>query len=217
VAGQGQKITIAVIFFFAFKNKMRRKESENKVEDRRRSYFSEDQAVSETPSEQFTGKTPYGQKPKFTDKNEIHTGQAQSLNPHQNPPALPPTMFNPPPTGNYMNKHGGILQQGGIVLLKKTILTLGLILSVAGCSSGDKNESSGGDASAAETTYKQNCASCHGQNLEGANGPALKAIGKEHSKDEILEQIKNGGDGMPAALIKGKEAENVASWLADKK
>ncbi|MFC0190476.1 c-type cytochrome [Fictibacillus aquaticus] len=102
-------------------------------------------------------------------------------------------------------------------MLKKTILTLGLILSVAGCSSGDKEESSGRDSAGAEAIYKQNCASCHGQNLEGSSGPALKEVGKEYSKDEILEQIKDGGGGMPAGLIGGKEAENVASWLSDKK
>lgn len=87
---------------------------------------------------------------------------------------------------------------------------------------GEGNKSSGGekssvDASAAKDVFKQSCASCHGENLEGKNGPELKHIGKEMSKDDILDQIKNGGGGMPKELIKGDEAKNVAGWLANKK
>jgi len=53
--------------------------------------------------------------------------------------------------------------------------------------------------------------------LEGKSGPALNHIGKKLSKQDILKQIKNGGGGMPAGVIKGDQAEKVASWLADKK
>jgi hypothetical protein len=37
------------------------------------------------------------------------------------------------------------------------------------------------------------------------------------SKKQILDQIKNGGGGMPAGVVKGDQAEKVASWLAAKK
>jgi biotin synthase-like enzyme len=37
------------------------------------------------------------------------------------------------------------------------------------------------------------------------------------SKEEILDIIENGKGGMPAGILKGEDAEAVASWLADKK
>ena len=73
------------------------------------------------------------------------------------------------------------------------------------------------DAAAAETLYKNNCASCHGQNLEGAVGPNLTQVGGKYTREQILEILKNGKGGMPGGLVKNDDAENVASWLADKK
>lgn len=68
-----------------------------------------------------------------------------------------------------------------------------------------------------EAIFKDNCASCHGKNLEGGNGPELDHIGKQLSKDDIHDQIKNGGGGMPAGVIEGDEADKVAKWLSKKK
>ncbi len=92
----------------------------------------------------------------------------------------------------------------------------------AGGGEGSHSEQSeeGGDSAGgeAEQIFAQNCASCHGENLGGGAGPALEAVGGTYSKDEILDIIKNGkGGGMPAGLIEGKEAELVATWLAEKK
>lgn len=53
--------------------------------------------------------------------------------------------------------------------------------------------------------------------MKGKSGPALNHIGKKRSKADILKQIKNGGGGMPAGVIKGNQADKVAFWLADKK
>lgn len=68
-----------------------------------------------------------------------------------------------------------------------------------------------------EKIFKQNCASCHGENLEGGTGPGLKHIGKSMSKKDIMKQIKNGSGRMPGGLIQGKEAKAVAKWLSNKK
>ncbi|MBY6035457.1 cytochrome c [Fictibacillus nanhaiensis] len=69
-----------------------------------------------------------------------------------------------------------------------------------------------------QAIYKQNCSSCHGQNLEGNVGPALDKIGGTYSSEEIAEVIKNGkGSGMPAGLVKGEEAKILVNWLAEKK
>ncbi|QSS98453.1 c-type cytochrome [Pontibacillus sp. ALD_SL1] len=53
--------------------------------------------------------------------------------------------------------------------------------------------------------YSQNCASCHGDNLEGGNGPAL--IGVEYSADEIKDIAQNGIGGMPANIFQGSDEE----------
>ncbi|WP_134683527.1 cytochrome c551 [Brevibacillus migulae] len=73
------------------------------------------------------------------------------------------------------------------------------------------------DAAAAEAAFKNKCASCHGQNLEGMVGPNLTAVGSKYSRDQILEIIEKGKGGMPPGMATGTDAEALASWLADKK
>jgi alcohol dehydrogenase (cytochrome c) len=68
-----------------------------------------------------------------------------------------------------------------------------------------------------EKVYKRSCISCHGDNLQGATAPNLQHIGKTMSREDILNQILNGGDRMPAGLAKGAEAEALADWLSKKK
>ncbi|MFC4619527.1 PQQ-binding-like beta-propeller repeat protein [Camelliibacillus cellulosilyticus] len=69
----------------------------------------------------------------------------------------------------------------------------------------------------ASALYKNNCASCHGQNLEGGVGPDLSHIGQTMDEKAIYNQIVNGSGRMPAGLLKGIQAEAVAKWLAQKK
>jgi cytochrome c551 len=73
------------------------------------------------------------------------------------------------------------------------------------------------DSATAEALYKNTCAGCHGQTLEGSVGPNLQKIGGTLSKDQILEVLKNGKGSMPPGLAKGNDAETLAAWLADKK
>jgi cytochrome c551 len=73
------------------------------------------------------------------------------------------------------------------------------------------------DAATAEALYKNTCAGCHGQTLEGAVGPNLQKVGGKLSKDQILEVVNNGRGSMPPGLAKGADAETLAAWLADKK
>mgnify|MGYP001953231241 CR=1 FL=1 len=65
--------------------------------------------------------------------------------------------------------------------------------------------------------FGQKCSTCHGDNLEGKNGPNLQHVGADMSKDEILNQIKNGGGAMPGNIINGEAADKVADWLSKKK
>lgn len=68
------------------------------------------------------------------------------------------------------------------------------------------------DEEKAKAAY-QSCVGCHGENLEGSVGPALKGTGL--SADEILEVIENGKGQMPGGLVTGEDAKNLAAWLAD--
>ncbi|MDQ0218386.1 cytochrome c [Peribacillus cavernae] len=114
--------------------------------------------------------------------------------------------------------------------MKKKLLALlmGTSLVLAACGGGDddnadkepannNNETSTADAGDAAEIYKNNCASCHGQNLEGAVGPKLSDAGSRLSKDEIETTIAEGKGSMPAGIIQGDEASQVADWLAQKK
>ncbi|MFD1707509.1 cytochrome c551 [Siminovitchia sediminis] len=107
-------------------------------------------------------------------------------------------------------------------LLASSCLALGL----AACGGGGDDENAGGGdqggggetaSNGAEAVYQANCSSCHGENLEGRNGPALDKIGGTLSEDEILDVIENGRPGMPAGIISGDEANQVAAWLAEQK
>jgi len=109
-----------------------------------------------------------------------------------------------------------------------------LVIGLAACGGGDNSDSGNNaannngnnnnensenvDADAAKSIFEDaGCISCHGENLEGDSGPSLQEVGSEMSEDEILDQIKNGGGGMPGDLIEGEDAEKVAAWLATKK
>ncbi|MFY0544422.1 YqzM family protein [Brevibacillus sp. H7] len=70
----------------------------------------------------------------------------------------------------------------------------------------------------AAAIFKQNCASCHGQNLEGIAGPNLTKVGSKYDEKAIADIIKNGKGGMPGGLLKKQpEVQAVAKWLSEKK
>ena len=82
----------------------------------------------------------------------------------------------------------------------------------------------GGDGAPAEisgeTVYQQaGCMGCHGQNLEGASGPSLAAVGSKYDEQQIADIIKNGKPpAMPGGLVtNADEVAALAKWLAEKK
>ncbi|UKS55518.1 MULTISPECIES: cytochrome c551 [Exiguobacterium] len=121
--------------------------------------------------------------------------------------------------------------------LKNLLLALGLGTTLALAACGGSDDSSSSDSSStkeestmnddssktetavdAEKIFANNCASCHGNNLEGNVGPNLTKVGSKYSSEEIQEIIKNGKGQMPAGLLKeDEEIVAVADWLADKK
>jgi len=83
------------------------------------------------------------------------------------------------------------------------------------------------DDPAAEIYKKSTCIACHGGELKGmpsSGVPALRGVGDKHSKDEILNIIKNGQGNMAAQyndnIKKGltdADLDKLADWLARQK
>lgn len=68
----------------------------------------------------------------------------------------------------------------------------------------------------ADEIYKNNCASCHGADLEGTSAPSLVDVGSKFSEDEIKDIIINGTDGgMPAGLVDAEQSAALAEWLSE--
>jgi cytochrome c550 len=80
---------------------------------------------------------------------------------------------------------------------------------------GEKTEQQA--AASPEEFYKQTCASCHGANMEGGVGPALKGVGGKLSADEIKNILQNGKGNMPAGLVPQDKLDEMAKWLSEKK
>lgn len=119
----------------------------------------------------------------------------------------------------YHRNEGKIFYGGYYVKKKLLAILFGSALILAACGGGG-DEGSGTDTASAgdpEKIYTQNCASCHGGNLEGGAGPELAAIGSKYSQEEITTIIETGQGIMPPKIIKGAEAEAVAEWLASQK
>ncbi|MBO9129610.1 cytochrome c550 [Bacillus sp. 165] len=72
-------------------------------------------------------------------------------------------------------------------------------------------------ASKPEDIYKQTCIGCHGDQMQGAVGPALNKIGATLSEEEIKNTIMNGKGNMPAGLLQAEQAAKMAKWLSEKK
>ncbi|MGN1399883.1 MAG: cytochrome c551 [Bacillus sp. (in: firmicutes)] len=107
---------------------------------------------------------------------------------------------------------------------KLLAVLIGTMLTLAACGgddTGGKTDNGDAvttaDAGREEKLYNNKCASCHGENLEGAFGPALESVGSSMTQEEIEAIIEEGKGGMPPRLLEGDDAANVAAWLAEKK
>ena len=114
--------------------------------------------------------------------------------------------------------------------MKKKLLGIllgsSLLMAACGNAADDSSEASNPQEAADEAVtsdidpekiVSQKCSSCHGGDLSGGMGPALKNIGSTLSYEEILSTIQNGKGQMPKGVIDGEEAEVVAEWLSNKK
>jgi cytochrome c553 len=77
-----------------------------------------------------------------------------------------------------------------------------------------------GDAEKGKMLFRQQCASCHSLaavSAHGVTGPNLDKIG-EVTPGRVLSAIKTGGTGkgrMPAGLLEGPEAQEVATYVSE--
>jgi mono/diheme cytochrome c family protein len=115
------------------------------------------------------------------------------------------------------------------------LVLVALALAVGASACGD-DDATGGDATTTETTdqtstqttdeattvdgrpvFLANCGSCHtfaDAGTSGTIGPDLDGIGL--STDEVVEQVRRGGGGMPAFgdQLSEDEIEQVAAYVA---
>jgi len=75
---------------------------------------------------------------------------------------------------------------------------------------------SGGDVAAGKTAFVATCGGCHTLKDAGTSGnvgPDLDGLAPL-SAEVVSKQIENGGGAMPAKLLEGQDAANVAAYVA---
>ena len=76
-------------------------------------------------------------------------------------------------------------------------------------------QTAGGDAAAGEQVFTDNCASCHGEDGTGGQGPDL------HNPDldtaRVTDQVTNGGGGMPpfGDQLDEQQIADVAAYVVE--
>ncbi|MFC4302859.1 c-type cytochrome [Cohnella boryungensis] len=76
------------------------------------------------------------------------------------------------------------------------------------------------DPAFTDTMTQAQCIACHGAELEGASGPALRGIGDTLSKEELVTIITDGkGDMMPPFKgdLSEEQIDQIATWLSKQK
>ncbi|HTT93348.1 MAG TPA: c-type cytochrome [Solirubrobacterales bacterium] len=75
----------------------------------------------------------------------------------------------------------------------------------------------GGDAESGAVVFSENCSTCHGATGHGGNGgPDLTTMPLAQSEEGAIQQVTNGGGGMPPfkGVLSEEEIENVAAYVA---
>ena len=98
-----------------------------------------------------------------------------------------------------------------------------LALGLAGCGGGGGGGGGGdtgttppvGDATAGEAVFAANCSACHsavaGESSPNPAAPNLAELAPDEAR--VLRQVKNGGAQMPAGLVSGQDAADVAAYV----
>jgi mono/diheme cytochrome c family protein len=75
----------------------------------------------------------------------------------------------------------------------------------------------GGDPESGAVVFSENCSTCHGATGHGGNGgPDLRTMPLAQTEAGAIQQVTNGGGGMPAfgGTLSEEEIENVAAYVA---
>jgi mono/diheme cytochrome c family protein len=75
----------------------------------------------------------------------------------------------------------------------------------------------GGDPEAGAVVFSENCSTCHGATGHGGNGgPDLRTMPLAQTEEGAIQQVTNGGGGMPpfGGTLSEEEIENVAAYVA---
>ncbi|MEO2076675.1 MAG: cytochrome c [Bacillus sp. (in: firmicutes)] len=96
-------------------------------------------------------------------------------------------------------------------LLAVSAAVLTLLILTTGCSSESSSSAKDG-----KTIYKDNCAACHGDQLQGAVGPSIANMKSKYSEDEVLKIINEGTTKMPGNLLTDEDSKIVTKWLMEK-
>jgi mono/diheme cytochrome c family protein len=81
----------------------------------------------------------------------------------------------------------------------------------------EEAEGGGGNAELGAAVFGENCSTCHGATGNGGNGgPDLNTMPLAQTEEGAIEQVTNGGGGMPAfgGVLSEEEIENVAAYVA---
>jgi mono/diheme cytochrome c family protein len=69
-----------------------------------------------------------------------------------------------------------------------------------------------GDGTRGRQVFVVTCSGCHGHDATGGIGPSLHGIGLTATQVEAI--VASGRGVMPAGLVKGQEAADVAAYVA---
>jgi mono/diheme cytochrome c family protein len=80
----------------------------------------------------------------------------------------------------------------------------------------EEAEGGGGNAELGAAVFGENCSTCHGATgLGGNGGPDLTTMPLAQTEEGTIEQVTNGGGGMPpfGGVLSEEEIENVAAYV----
>jgi cbb3-type cytochrome c oxidase subunit III len=110
--------------------------------------------------------------------------------------------------------------------VQRALLLLGALLLLAGCGTGGKAPSTGGDQANGAKLFKSTCGGCHvlaAAGSQGTTGPNLddafagsKKQGFKLSTivNVVLDQIREANPPMPKNLVRGQDAVDVSAYVA---
>lgn len=95
-------------------------------------------------------------------------------------------------------------------------IAIAAALLVAGCGGEGSDTKVTYDREEAQASFVKTCGGCHTLDDAGTNGSFGPDLGDApREADLVAAQIDRGGGGMPPELLKGKDRDAVAQYVAD--